>query len=70
MCVFQCLSTITRFGFHARRIDGVKCGIFSNHAQLGQTTLRVGRVKYLSSVLEKVEVRVIVCVKVKPGAGP
>ena len=36
--------TITRFGFRARRIDGVKCGPFSNHAPLGQTTLRVGRV--------------------------
>ena len=36
--------TITRFGFHARRIDGVKCGLFSNHAPLGQITLRVGRV--------------------------
>ena len=36
--------TITRFRFHARRIDGVECGLFSNHAPLGQTTLRVGRV--------------------------
>ena len=34
--------TITRFGFHARWIDGVECGLFSNHAPLGQTTLRVG----------------------------
>ena len=34
--------TITCFGFHARWIDGVKCGLFSNHAPLGQTTLRVG----------------------------
>ena len=32
---------ITRFGFHARWIDGVKCGLFSNHASLRQTTLRV-----------------------------
>ena len=36
--------TITCFGFHTRWIDGVKCGLFSNHALLGQTTLRVGRV--------------------------
>ena len=34
--------TITCFGFHARWIDGVKCGLFSNHAPLGKTTLRVG----------------------------
>ena len=34
--------TITCFGFHARWIDGVKCGLFSTHAPLGQTTLRVG----------------------------
>ena len=33
--------TITCVGFHARWIDGVKCGLFSNHAPLGQTTLRV-----------------------------
>ena len=41
--------TIMRFGFHARLIDGVKCGLFSSHAPLGQTTLRVGH--YLYSVL-------------------
>ena len=35
--------TITRFGFCAMRIDGVKYGLFSNHAPLGQTTLRVVR---------------------------
>ena len=35
--------TITRIGFHARRIDVVECGLFSNDAPLGQTTLRVGR---------------------------
>ena len=34
--------TITCFGFHARWRDGVKCGLFSNRAPLGQTTLRVG----------------------------
>ena len=34
--------TITYFGFHARWIDGVKCGLFSIHAPLGQTTLRMG----------------------------
>ena len=49
-----------RFGFHARWIDGVKCGLFSNHAPLGQITLGVGRV----SVLEKVEVRVTVSLTV------
>ena len=27
--------TITCFGFHARWIDGVKCGLFFNHAPLG-----------------------------------
>ena len=75
--------TITCFGFHARRINGVKSGLFSNHAPLGQTKLRMGRISY--SVLEKVEVRVTVSVtlcsfivlcgmmkkereKVKPGA--
>ena len=36
--------TITRFGFRARRIHGVECGLFSNYAPLGQATLRVGRV--------------------------
>ena len=36
--------TITCFGFRARQIDGIECGLFSNHAPLGQTTLRVGRV--------------------------
>ena len=34
--------TITCFRFHSRWIDGVKCGLFSNHAPLGQTTLHVG----------------------------
>ena len=33
--------TIMRFRFHTRQIDSVKCGLFSNHALLGQTTLRV-----------------------------
>ena len=36
--------TIMCFGFHARWIDGVEYGLFSNHTPLGQTTLRVGRV--------------------------
>ena len=58
MFVFQC----QRFGFHARWIDGVKCGLFSNHAPLGQTTLRGD--EYLYSVPEKVEVRVTVSVTV------
>ena len=46
-CLFVSMPThctIMRFGFRARRIDGVECGLFSNHAPLGQTTLRVGRV--------------------------
>ena len=46
-CLFQMPThcTITRFGFRARRTDGVECGLFfSNHAPLGQATLRVGRV--------------------------
>ena len=47
--VFACVPmpthcTSIRFGFHARWIDGVKCGLFTNHAPPGQTTLRVGRV--------------------------
>ena len=41
------------FGFHARWIDCVNCGLFSNYAPLG-----------LYSVLEKVEVRVTVSVTV------
>ena len=36
--------TIMRFGFRPRQIDGIECGLFLNHAPLGQTTLRVGRV--------------------------
>ena len=42
--------TITRFGFRARRIDGVECGLFSNHTPLGQTTLRVERVSVQCTV--------------------
>ena len=34
--------TIMCFGFLARWIDAVECGLFSNHAPLGQTALRVG----------------------------
>ena len=34
-------------GFRARSIDGVDCGLFSIHAPLGQTTLRVGGLKFL-----------------------
>ena len=36
-----------RFGFRPRRIDGIECGLFSNQAPLGQTTLRVGRVSVI-----------------------
>ena len=47
VCVCVCVPmpthcTITCFGFHASWIDGIKCGLFSNHALFGQTTLRVG----------------------------
>ena len=82
VCVFQ--RTITCIGFHARWIDGIKFGLFSNHVLLGQTTLHVN--EYLYSVLGEVEVRVTICnclcscvvecgimmkgrEKVKPGAG-
>ena len=34
--------TITHFRFRAGWINGIKCGLFSNHTPLGQTTLRVG----------------------------
>ena len=54
--------TITSFGFHARRIDGVECDLLSNHAPIGQTTYVWD--EYLYSVLEEVEVRVTVCVTV------
>ena len=47
VCVCVCVPmpthwTIMCFGFRTRQIDGVECGLFSNHAPLGQTTLRVG----------------------------
>ena len=47
-CIIKCVCvcflmpthcTITHFGFHARRIDDIKCGLFSYHAPLEQTTL-------------------------------
>ena len=63
MCVCVPLPThctITYFGLPTRQTDGVKCGLFSNHASLGQTTLRME--EYLYSLLEKVEVRVTVSV--------
>ena len=47
--------TITCFGFRARRIDGVECGLFSIHAPLGQTHYLWD--DYLYSVLEQVKVR-------------
>ena len=53
MCVCVLMPThctIMRFGFRSRRIDGVQCGLFSNHAPLGQTTLRVGRVSVQCTV--------------------
>ena len=36
--------TIKYFGFRAKQIDGAECGLFSIHAPLGHTTLRVRRV--------------------------
>ena len=61
VCVIKPIHcTITRFGFRAGRIDGVECGLFSNYAPFGQTTLRVRRV----SVQCIVEVRVAICVAV------
>ena len=56
--------TITCLEFHARWIEGVKCGLFSNHATLGQTTLLYVWDEYLYSVREKVEVRVTASVTV------
>ena len=47
VCVYVPMPThciITCFGLCARQIDGIECGLFSIHALLGQTTLRVGRV--------------------------
>ena len=75
--------TIARFGFRTRQIDGVVCDIFSIHAPLGQTTLRVGRVSVqcIGGSYVRVTVCVSVCVivlcgilmkgreKVKPGGG-
>ena len=56
VCVCQPTALLLCFGFHARWLDGVKCGLFSNHAPLGH--------EYLYSVREKVEVRVTVSVTV------
>ena len=69
--------TITRFRFRARQIDGVKCGLFSNHAPLGQIILRVGRVglsvlcNCLCTVIVLCEMMMMMTKgseKVKPGA--
>ena len=43
--------TITRFRFRTRQIDGVKCGLFLNHALLGQATLHWD--EYVYSVLDE-----------------
>ena len=50
--MFVC-SNANPLHFYALRVprkaeDGVKCGLFPNHAPLGQTTLRVGRVSVFS----------------------
>ena len=42
--------TISCFGFRSRQIDGVGCDLFSIHAPLGQTTLRVGQVSVWCTV--------------------
>ena len=49
LCVCVCVvmpthCTITHFGFCATRINGIECGLFSNHAPLGQTIFHVGRI--------------------------
>ena len=56
--------TIMRFGFRPRQIDGIECGLFLNHAPLGQTTLRVGRVSVecTGGSCVRVTVCVTVCV--------
>ena len=54
--------TITCFGFRTRQIDGVECGLFSNHHRLDRPHYVLG--EYLYSVLEKVEVRMTVSVTV------
>ena len=56
--------TITRFGFRARRIDGFKCGLFSNHATLGQTTLRVGRM--CVTKMNNLDEKLCVCANANP----
>ena len=55
VCVCVCVPmpthcTIACFGFRSRWIDGLECGLFLNHAPLGQTTLRVGRVSVWCTV--------------------
>ena len=55
-------STITCFGFRARRIDGVEYGLFSIHDRLGRPHYVWD--EYLYSVLEKADVRVTVYVTV------
>ena len=52
--------TIACFGFRARRIDGVECGLFSIHAPLGRPHYVWG--EYMYSVLQEVEVRMTICV--------
>ena len=54
--------TITHLGFRTRQIDGVECGLFSIHAPLGRPHYAWD--EFLYSVLEKVEIRITVCVTV------
>ena len=44
LCLFQCQPTalLRASGSTQGGLDGVKCGLFSHHSPLGQTTLRVG----------------------------
>ena len=48
LCVHACICAwvcvCAHLGFWIRQVFGVECGLFSIHAPLGQTTLRVGRV--------------------------
>ena len=61
--------TITCFGFRTGQIDGIECGLFSNHAPLGQTALCVGMCNSLCSVTVLCGMMMKGREKVKPGAG-
>ena len=63
ICVFQCQPSALLRASGSTWIDGVKCGLFSNHAPLGGRPHYVWN-EYLYTVREKVEVRVTVGVTV------